>query len=238
MSERRPGVTRLRHGAGVRVGHVCAEGTVHSPIVSRQPPACFPDPKFWQKRTQKLWYTAGWESRSVGWVTGVDARATGTRRLRGDDARASMPPHAHRGGVPVFLMQLSSTDDCTCPRAPRGHAGQAFSHTRLCSSHRACAAAAIGNDHPLCTMDAEKQEPQPGPLEACVPPAYHPQPQTMGAILHPCLFYKPWFVYGVQFAPLLQNHGLLHGVQIAYLLQNHGLLQGIQIAPRIQTMVL
>jgi hypothetical protein len=81
---------------------------------------------FWQKRTQKLWYTAGWESRSVGWVTGVDARATGTRRVRGDDARASMPPHAHRGVVPVFLMQLSSTDDCTCPRAPRGHAGQSI----------------------------------------------------------------------------------------------------------------
>ena len=133
-------------------------------------PAAIPDPKIWQKRTQKLWYTAGWESRSVGWVTGVDARATGTRRLRGDDARASMPPHAHRGGVPVFLMQLSSTDDCTCPLAPHCHAGQALSHTLLCASHRACAAAAIGNDHPLCTMDAEKQEPQPEPLEACVPP--------------------------------------------------------------------
>jgi len=126
---------------------------------------------FWQKRTQKLWYTAGWESRSVGWVTGVDARATGTRQLRCDDARASMPPHAHRGVVPVFLMQLSSTDDCTCPLAPRCHAGQALSHTRLCSSYRACAAAAIGNDHPLCTMDAEKQEPQPEPVDACVPPA-------------------------------------------------------------------
>jgi len=37
MSERRPGVPRLRHGAGVGVGHVCAEGTVHGPIVSRQP---------------------------------------------------------------------------------------------------------------------------------------------------------------------------------------------------------
>ena len=33
MSERRPGVPRLRHGAGVGVGHVCAEGTVHGPIV-------------------------------------------------------------------------------------------------------------------------------------------------------------------------------------------------------------
>ena len=180
MSERRPGVTRLRHGAGVRVGHVCAEGTVHGPIVSRQPPACFPDQNFWQKRTQKLWYTAGWESRSVGWVTGVDARATGMRRPRGDDALASIPSHAHLGGGPVFLEQLSSTDDCSCPRRSRsrrthsiatdhGHAGHA-SHTRLCASHRACAAAAIGNDHPLCTMDAEKQEPQPEPLEACVPP--------------------------------------------------------------------
>ena len=37
MSERRLGVLRLRHGAGVGVGHVCAEGTVHGPIVSRQP---------------------------------------------------------------------------------------------------------------------------------------------------------------------------------------------------------
>jgi hypothetical protein len=34
MSERRLGVLRLRHGAGVGVGHVCAEGTVHGPIVS------------------------------------------------------------------------------------------------------------------------------------------------------------------------------------------------------------
>jgi hypothetical protein len=53
MSERRPGVPRLRHGAGVGVGHVCAEGTVHGPIVSLQPLACSPDPKFWHKRTQK-----------------------------------------------------------------------------------------------------------------------------------------------------------------------------------------
>ena len=35
MSERRLGVLWLRHGAGV--GVVCAEGTVHGPIVSRQP---------------------------------------------------------------------------------------------------------------------------------------------------------------------------------------------------------
>jgi hypothetical protein len=220
MSERRPGVTRLRHGAGVRVGHVCAEGTVHGPIVSRQPPACFPDPKFWQKRTQKLWYTAGWESRSVGWVTGVDARATGTRRLRGDDARASMPPHAHRGGVPVFLMQLSSTDDCTCPLAPRGHAGQALSHTRLCASHRACAAAAIGNDHPLCTiqwMQRSRNHSQSLWRPACRPHSTHN--------------HKPW----EQFCTHVTNHGLYTGCNLN---PNHGLLQGMQFAPRIQTMVL
>ena len=29
-------------------------------------PAAITDPKIWQKRTQKLWYIAGWESRSVG----------------------------------------------------------------------------------------------------------------------------------------------------------------------------
>ena len=167
MSERRPGVTRLRHGAGVRVGHVCAEGTVHGPIVSRQPLCVLPGS--WQKRTQKLWYTAGWESRSVGWVTGVDARATGTRRLRGDDTLTSIPSHAHRGGGPLFLEQISSTDDCSCPLAPLPCWTCSLS-TRLCASHRACEAAAIGNDHPLCTMDAEKQEPQPEPLEACVPP--------------------------------------------------------------------
>ena len=170
MSERRPGVTRLRQGAGVGVGHVCAEGTVHGPIVSRQPLACFPDPKFGKKELRN-YGTLQVGNPGASWVTGVDARATGTRQLRGDDARASMPPHAHQGGGPVFLMQLSSTDDCTCPLAPHCHAGQALSHTLLCASHRACAAAAIGNDHPLCTMDAEKQEPQPEPLEACVPPA-------------------------------------------------------------------
>jgi hypothetical protein len=165
MSERRPGVPRLRHGAGVGVGHVCAEGTVHGPIVSN-----FPYPKIWQKRTQKLWYTAGWESRSVGWVTGVDACATGMQRLRGDDALASIPSHAHRGGGRLFLEQLSSTDDCSCPLAPLPCWTCSLS-TRLCASHRACEAAAIGNDHPLCTMDAEKQEAQPESLEACVPPA-------------------------------------------------------------------
>jgi hypothetical protein len=49
MSERRPGVTRLRHGAGVRVGHVCAEGTVHGPIVSRQPQECSRTQNFGKK---------------------------------------------------------------------------------------------------------------------------------------------------------------------------------------------
>jgi hypothetical protein len=179
-----------------------------------------PDPKFWQKRTQKLWYTAGWESRSVGWVTGVDARATGTRRLRGDDARASMPPHAHRGGVPVFLMQLSSTDDCTCPLAPRGHAGQALSHTRLCASHRACAAAAIGNDHPLCTiqwMQRSRNHSQSLWRPACRPHSTHN--------------HKPW----EQFCTHVTNHGLYTGCNLN---PNHGLLQGMQFAPRIQTMVL
>jgi len=29
-------------------------------------PGSHSDPKIWQKRTQKLWYIAGWESRSVG----------------------------------------------------------------------------------------------------------------------------------------------------------------------------
>ncbi len=63
------------------------------------------------------------------------------------------------------------TDGCTCPLAPLPCWTRSLSHTRLCASHRPCAAAAIGNNHPLCTMDAEKQEPQPEPLEACVPPA-------------------------------------------------------------------
>jgi hypothetical protein len=149
----------------------CPKGICKKSLLTKIPfhGSHFPDPKIWQKRTQKLWYTAGWESRSVGWVTGVDARATGTRRLRGDDTLASIPSHAHRGGGPLFLEQISSTDDCSCPLAPRPC--WALSHTRMCASHRACAAAAISNDHPLCTMDAEKQEPQPEPLEACVPPS-------------------------------------------------------------------
>ena len=220
MSERRPGVTRLRHGAGVRVGHVCAEGTVHGPIVSRQPPACFPDQNFWQKRTQKLWYTAGWESRSVGWVTGVDARATGTRRLRGDDARASMPPHAHRGVVPVFLMQLSSTDDCTCPRAPRGHAGQSIdrpfivlTETKLSLTHGCVHRTERVQQQPSATiircvqwMQRSRNHSQSLWRPACRPYSTHNQ--------------KPWVQYC--------THACF---------TNHGLCTGCNIAPRIKTMV-
>ena len=182
MSERRPGVPRLRHGVGVGVGHFCAEGTVHSPIVSRSHASWTQN--FGKKRTQKLWYTAGWESRSLGWVTGVDARATGTRRLRGDDTLASMPPHAHRGGCQVFLavtpfcehachMHTGAAARCSSRSSPprttaavlwhHGDAGRALSRTLLCASHRACAAAANCNDHPLCTMDVEKREQLPRP---------------------------------------------------------------------------
>jgi hypothetical protein len=114
----------------------CAD--INGRLATCVPLACFPDPKFWQKRTQKLWYTAGWESRSVGWVTGVDARATGTWRLRGDDALASMPPHAHRGDGPVFLTQLSSTDNCTCPLAPQPCWTGSLTHKAVCIPQTVC----------------------------------------------------------------------------------------------------
>ncbi len=161
MSERRMGVPRLRHGAGVGVGHVCAEGTVHGPISHS-------GPKIWKKRTQKLWYTAGWESRSVGWVTGVNARATGTRRPRGDDALASIPSHAHRGGDPVFLEQLSSTDDCSCPLATRP-CWTCLSHTPVCIEQNVCSSShwqrssavyngcrEAGDDHPFIVLTETK----------------------------------------------------------------------------------
>jgi hypothetical protein len=194
MSERRPGVPRLRHGVGVGVGHFCAEGTVHSPIVSRSHASWTQN--FGKKRTQKLWYTAGfwyagWESRSLGWVTGVDARATGMRRLRGNNTLASMPPHAHLGGCQVFLAVTPFCEHaCHMHTRLPGVPHAALLHGRLqlssgttvmldsvslthwlCASHRECAAAANCNNHPLCTMDAEKREQLPEPLDACVPPA-------------------------------------------------------------------
>ena len=111
MSERRPGVPRLRHGAGVGVWHVCAEGTVHGPIVSR---STYRTQKFGKKELMKLWYTAGWESRSLGWVTGVDARATGTRRLHGRSREYSFSctpgwrPVVSRAAFLHGRLQLSS----------------------------------------------------------------------------------------------------------------------------------
>ena len=120
MSERRPGVPRLRHGAGVGVGHVCAEGTVHGPIVSLQPLACSPDPKFWHKRTQKqamVHCRLGIPERRVG-----DGRrcacygyAAAARRRRSREYSFSCTP----GWLPGVSRQLSSTDDCSCPRRSR-----------------------------------------------------------------------------------------------------------------------
>jgi hypothetical protein len=104
------------------------------------------------------------------------------------------------------------------------HAGHALSHTRLCASHRPCAAAAICNDHPMCTIDAEKQAP---------PPVLQTMVCIRGAI------------YGVQIAPRIQtmvcirdaictpytNHGFVKGVQIASLVTNHGLYTGCKLHP-------
>ena len=171
MSERRPGVPRLRHGAGVGVGHVCAEGTVHGPIVSRS----HSGPKNLAKKNSETMVHCrlGIPERRV---TGVDARA----RVRGGRAattrsRVFLLMHTWVAARCFSSSSPPQTTAAVLGAAARGeptdngHAGHA-SHTRLCASHRACAAAAIGNDHPLCTMDAEKQEPQPEPLEACVPP--------------------------------------------------------------------
>ena len=171
MSERRLGVLRLRHGAGVGVGHVCAEGTVHGPIVSRS----HSGPKNLAKKNSETMVHCrlGIPERRV---TGVDARA----RVRGGRAattlsRVFLLMHTWVAARCFSSSSPPQTTAAVLGAAARGeptdngHAGHA-SHTRLCASHRACAAAAIGNDHPLCTMDAEKQEPQPEPLEACVPP--------------------------------------------------------------------
>ena len=172
MSERRLGVLRLRHGAGVGVGHVCAEGTVHGPIVS----GSHSGPKNLAKKNSETMVHCrlGIPERRV---TGVDARA----RVRGGRAattrsRVFLLMHTWVAARCFSSSSPPQTTAAVLGAAARGeptdngHAGHA-SHTRLCASHRACAAAAIGNDHPLCTMDAEKQEPQPEPLEACVPPA-------------------------------------------------------------------
>ena len=171
MSERRLGVLRLRHGAGVGVGHVCAEGTVHGPIVS----GSHSGPKNLAKKNSETMVHCrlGIPERRV---TGVDARA----RVRGGRAattrsRVFLLMHTWVAARCFSSSSPPQTTAAVLGAAARGeptdngHAGHA-SHTRLCASHRACAAAAIGNDHPLCTMDAEKQEPQPEPLEACVPP--------------------------------------------------------------------
>ena len=166
------------------------------------------DPKIWQKRTQKLWSTAGWESRIVGWVTGVDARATGTRRPRGDDALASIPSHAHLGGCPVFLEQLSSTDDCSCPRRSRARrtyrqrpCWTRLSHTDVCiaqsvciSSHRQRSSAVYNG----CREAGTTARASGGLRAALIAPLF-----VLVLVLQ--RFYKPWFIYGVQFAPRVQT---------------------------------
>ena len=56
----------------------CPKGICKKSLLTKIPfhGSHFPDPKIWQKRTQKLWYTAGWESRSVGFMAPVDDTVT------------------------------------------------------------------------------------------------------------------------------------------------------------------
>ena len=136
---------------------------VHGPIISRS--------NVKKERTQKLWYTAGWESRSLGRETRrVDARATATRRLRRDDVLASMPPHAHRDVCPVFLAQFSSltTAETGCkdlhpiyklhsfykPWLPNGVQFAPCLQTRVTiGQHAGVAAGGAGNAAPRAALD-------------------------------------------------------------------------------------
>jgi hypothetical protein len=250
MSERRPGVPRLRHGAGVGVGQVCAEGTVHGPIVSRQPLACFPDPKFWQKRTQKLWYTAGWESRSVGWVTGVDACATGTRRLCGHDLSlqyASSCTPGLRPGVPCAALlhgQLQLSSGTTAML-------DTLSHTHGCV-HRTERV----QQQPTATiircvqwMQRSGNHIQSLWRPACRPHSTHNHKPWVQFCTHACFtnhglytgcnlypFYKPWFVQGMQIAPRIQTMVCIRGA-ICIPCNKPWFVYGVQFAPLLQTMI-
>ncbi len=57
----------VRVSSGCAMGLELGLGTFAQKALCTVPSsAAIPDPKIWQKRTQKLWYSAGWESRSVG----------------------------------------------------------------------------------------------------------------------------------------------------------------------------
>ena len=81
-------------------------------------PGSHSDPKIWPKRTQKLWYTAGWDSRSVGWASmRVLGYAAAARRRRAREYSFSCTPGWRPGVSRAALLhrrlQLSSAQ----PRA-------------------------------------------------------------------------------------------------------------------------
>ena len=68
----------VRVSPGCAMGLELGLGTFAQKALCTVPssPGSHSDPKIWQKRTQKLWYTAGWESRSVGFMAPVDDTVT------------------------------------------------------------------------------------------------------------------------------------------------------------------
>ena len=140
--------------------------------VPSSPGKHFPDPKIWQKRTDETMVHCrlGIPEPRVG--DGRRCACYGYAAAARTLSRVFLRMHT---GVAARCFSSSfppRTTAAVLGAAARGEpTDNGASHTRLCASHRACASAAIGNDHPLCTMDAEKQEPQPEPREACVPPA-------------------------------------------------------------------
>jgi hypothetical protein len=148
------------------------------------------------------------KSRSVWWVMDVNACATGTRWLRCDNALASIPPHAHLGGGPVFLAQLSSTDDCSCPLAPLPCWTRSHTHTAVCIAQSVCSSSQQQQSSTVyngCREAGTTARASGGLRAARTAPTttnhgcnFAPMPVLQnhglytGCNLDP--FYKPWFV--------------------------------------------
>jgi hypothetical protein len=156
--------------------------------VPSSPGKHFPDPKIWQKRTE--WYTAGWESRSLGWVTGVDARATGTRRLHGRSREYSFSctpgwrPVVSRAAFLHGRLQLSSGTTAMLDTLSLNTA-VCIAQSVYSSSHQQRSSAVYNG----CREAGTTARASGGLRASRIAP----------------LFYKPWFIYGVQFAPRIQT---------------------------------
>jgi hypothetical protein len=197
MSERRPGVPRLHHGAGVGVGHVCAEDTVHGPIVSRKP---LPGPKNLAKKNSETMVHCrlGIPERRVG-----DGRrcacygyAAAARRRHSREYSFSCTPGwrtvVSRADLLHGRLQLSSGTTAMLG---------SLSHTDVCIAQSVCSSSHQQRSSVVyngCREAGTTARASGGLRAALIAPLF-----VLVLVLQ--RFYKPWFIYGVQFAPRVQT---------------------------------